>query len=126
MTAPTRPTLLLIDNDPDILNLLQFALAQEPVDVVTCRTPEEGLAVMAERPVNCVLLDVHIARTPECYGFLTALRGRPGQAPVPVVATSAMISQEVVRHVLDLGARTFIPKPYYPRDLVRELRAAVA
>ncbi len=124
MDASTRPTLLLIDDDPDILNLLRFTFAEEPLDLVTCRTPEEGLAVLAERAVHCVLLDVSVARTPECYGLLAALRKNPVQ--VPVVATSAMTSHVMVRHVLDLGARTFLPKPYYPRDLVREVRAAVA
>lgn len=126
MTPHARPTVLLIDGDPDILQLMAFAFAGEGLDLVLCQSPEDGLVRLTAQPVDCVLLDVHFARTPEALGFLSALRHLRGSAAPPVLVTSAMTGAEVVRQVLELGARKFIPKPFYPREILREIRALVA
>ncbi|MEW6486583.1 MAG: response regulator [Thermodesulfobacteriota bacterium] len=126
MQPASRPTVLLIDEDPDILKLLEYAFADEDLDLICCRTPEAGLGHLAGREVRCILLDMHFARTPECLGFLGALRRLYGQAAPPTLVTSATTGHEIVRQVLDLGARKFIPKPFYPREILEEIRTLVA
>lgn len=126
MQTSCRPTVLLIDDDPDILKLMEYSFADEGFDLVTCRSPEEGLRQVIDRRVDCVLLDIHYAHTPECFGFLNAMRTLSGQAEVPVIATSAMTGPEVVRRVLGLGARKFIPKPFYPGQVLQEIRSLVS
>jgi len=126
MSIRPCPTVLLIDGDPDILKLMEYVFSDEDMDLLTCRTPEQGLAVLTGRTVNCVLLDVHFARTPECLGFLRALRSLPATSGVPVLVTSTMTGPEVVSQVLGLGARKFIPKPFYPGEILREVRSACA
>lgn len=125
MRPSSRPIVLLIDDDPDILHLMAYSFADEGFDLITCRTPEEGLRAAVEKGVDCVLLDIHYAHTPECLGFLSAIRSLPGQHRIPVFATSAMTGQEVVRQVLALGARKFIPKPFYPGQVLQEIRSAL-
>ncbi|GAB4266883.1 MAG: hypothetical protein Kow0092_19970 [Deferrisomatales bacterium] len=123
MPSTTRPAVLLIDDDPDILKLMELVFEDAGMNLVTCRSPEEGLRILAEREISCVVIDIHFAHTPGCLGFLTAKRSLEGKREIPVLATSAMTGQEVVRQVLDLGARKFIPKPFYPREILREIRA---
>lgn len=126
MNPSPRPTLLLIDDDPDILKLMEFVFAGEHLELVTRRTPEEGFQVIATRAVDCALVDIHFARTPECFGFLAALRSLPGKPPIPVLATSAMVGHEVMQRTLELGARAFIPKPFYPGEVLQAVRAVLA
>jgi len=126
MTSGARPSVLLIDEDPDILELMAFAFADEDLDLVLCKNPEEGLHKLTAQHFDCVLLDVHFAHTPESLGFLDALRHLPGTTPPPVLVTSAMTGADVARQVIDLGARKFIPKPFYPTEVLREIRALVA
>jgi DNA-binding response OmpR family regulator len=114
---------LLIDADPDVLRLMAYVFVREEAELVTCQTPEQGLALLMSRHVNCVLLDVDFAHTPQCLGFLGPLRSRPATAAIPVLVTSAMSSPEVVREVLGLGARKFIPKPFLPAEILREVRS---
>jgi len=119
-----RPAVLLIDADPEILQLMGAVFSDAGMEVVACPTPEQGLAVITERRVSCVLLDLPFARTPECLGFLQALRAYAATATIPVFVTSAMVAPEMVSQVLDLGARKFIPKPFYPGEVLREVRSA--
>lgn len=125
MVPAARPTVLLIDEDPDILKLLQCAFADENLDLICCRTPEDGLAHLAVSEVRCILLDIHFARTLECLGFLGAVGRLYGRAAPPTLVTSATTGHEIVRQVLDLGARKFIPKPFYPREILEEIRTLV-
>jgi DNA-binding response OmpR family regulator len=126
MAAGTRPTVLLVDDEPDLLELMECALAQEGFALITCRSPEDGLRRLAAGDVRCVLLNVAFGRTPECLGFLSALRALQGDAAPPILVTSATAGPELVRQVLDLGARKFIPRPFYPRDIRRAVRSLVA
>lgn len=119
------PTVLLIDDDPDIRELMGYAFAEEEIELLACPTPEEGFRILASRSVNCLLLDIHFAHTPECFGLLDALRVLPNGRELPVLVTSTMREAEVAGRVLALGARKFIPKPFFPGEVVSEVRAAL-
>ncbi|MBI5014914.1 MAG: response regulator [Deltaproteobacteria bacterium] len=125
MELQSRPTVLLIDFDPDILKLMEYVFEGEDLELITCRTPEEGLRILSARRVGCLLLDVHFAHTPECFGLLDALRALPDGPNLPVLVTSAMQEVEISRRVLALGARKFIPKPFYPGEILDEIREAL-
>ena len=118
MAARPRPTVLFIDDDSDILKLMDYVFSDEPMELIARRTPEEGLRVLAQRPVDCVLLDIHFARAPEGFGFMAALRNVTAAAPVPCLVTSAMDAREVKSRAMALGAHKFIPKPFFPGEVV--------
>lgn len=117
-----KRTILLIDEDPDILKLMGCVFATEDLELVTAPSPEAGLTLLEKASVDCVLIDIHFAHAPECFGFLQAARALPCTADVPILATSAMHEQEVVTRVLALGARKFIAKPFYPGEILKEVR----
>lgn len=123
MNPRPHPTVLLIDDDPDIRELMSYAFAEEEVDLVTCRTPEEGFRILSSRTVDCLLLDIHFAHTPECFGLLDALRVLPNGRDLPVLVTSTMREAEVESHARLVGARKFIPKPFCLDEVVSEVRA---
>jgi response regulator RpfG family c-di-GMP phosphodiesterase len=126
MAQAHRPTVLFIDDDRDILKLMDYVFSEEPMELITRRTAEEGLQVLSQQPVDCVFLDIHFARAPEGFGFMAALGSLAGRRPIPCLVTSAMAAQEVAPRALALGARKFIPKPFSPGEVVAEIRTAVA
>ena len=126
MTETHHPIVLFIDDDRDILKLMDYVFNEEPMELITRRTPEEGLKVLAQCPVDCVFLDIHFARAPEGYGFMAALRSLAGDRSIPCLVTSAMDAREVENRAVALGARKFIPKPFFPAEVVDQIRTAVA
>ena len=126
MAERSRPTVLFIDDDSDILKLMDYVFSHEPMELITRRSPEEGLRVISQRPVDCVFLDIHFARAPEGFGFMAALRSVSGDQPIPCLVTSAMDAREVETRAMALGARKFIPKPFFPAEVIDEIRTAVA
>ena len=118
--------MLFIDDDRDILTLMDYVFSEESMELITRRTPEEGLLVLAQCSVDCVFLDIHFARAPEGFGFMAALRSLAGDRRIPCLVTSAMDARDVENRAMALGARKFIPKPFFPAEVVAAIRTAVA
>ncbi len=121
-----RPTVLLIDTDPDILNLLDYVFRSEGFGTICCTDPGEAVRHVLQGGVDCAVVDLHHAHTPESLGFLSAVRSSPLAKGIPVLVTSATLHAETVKQALKLGARRFIPKPFYPSEILSEVRAAVS
>ncbi len=122
---PDGPTVLLIDSDPDILKLMEYAFETEGIEIIPCTEATEALRHVADGKVDCAVVDLHHARTPECLGFLNAVRSLPMGRDLPVLVTSTTLHAETLEQALALGARKVIPKPFYPSEVLREVRAAV-
>ncbi len=126
MDETRTPTVLLIDDDPDILKLMAYVFEDAGLTLVSLRDPEAGFQHLARHPVDCVVLDISVRRVPECLAFLSAAAALPPWRQAPVVATSALVTADVREQVLRSGARRFLPKPFFPGQLLDEIRAAVA
>ena len=112
---------LVVDDEPDILSLIEYNLTKEGFDVVTARNGAEALKRTADLP-DLVLLDVMM---PELDGFETCrrLKADPRTANIPVIFLTAR-SAEVDEIVgLEIGADDFLHKPISPRKLVARVRA---
>jgi signal transduction histidine kinase/CheY-like chemotaxis protein len=104
--APSGPV-LVIDDDPMVLDLVVRNLAREGIPVVTCTGGVEGLALARSLRPRAVLLDIVL---PDLNGWsvLTELRREVGLRSVPVLVTSVLDEQA---RALSLGASSYLHKP---------------
>lgn len=76
LQTPTRPRLLLVDDIPLNLQVVQRILSREAVDVVACSSASEALVAAREHDFDLVLTDIHM---PEMDGIaLVKALARPG------------------------------------------------
>lgn len=88
-TRPTGPAILVVDDEPDILELVGLLLEAEGYIVHRAQGGEEALALLdAIPPPELILLDYMMPRVTG-LDVLEALRARPSLAPVPVVFVTA-------------------------------------
>lgn len=106
-------TVLVVDDEPTLLDLVSEVLQDEGYAVVTARDGRAALAAFAAEPPALVLMDVMmpVMDGPTAY---RAMRALPTDGAVPIVLTSA--ASNPAR--LDPGIDGFLAKPY---DLVRLL-----
>ena len=113
-------TLLLLDDDRELCDLLTDYLKPEGFEILTAHDGNTGLAAALNFPsLDLILLDVML---PGKNGFdvLRELRAHSG---VPVLMLTAK-GDEVDRIVgLELGADDYLPKPFNPRELLARIRA---
>ncbi|MGH7374403.1 MAG: response regulator [Candidatus Rokuibacteriota bacterium] len=115
---------LIVEDEPDIRELLVFHLQREGYQVTQCRNGAEALRVARSAPPDLVLLDLML---PEMDGLEVCrrLRQDPATQAVPVVMLTAR-GDEVDRVLgLELGADDYVVKPFSPRELVARIRAVL-
>jgi len=115
---------LIVEDEPDIRDLLVFHLEREGYQVTQCRSGAEALRVARATPPDLVLLDLML---PEMDGLEVCrrLRQEPATQALPIVMLTAR-GDEVDRVLgLELGADDYVVKPFSPRELVARIRAVL-
>jgi len=110
-------TILIIDDDQDLTNRLKQYFAQFELELLCAHLPSAGLEILAERPVDALLLDVML---PEKDGF-TLCREVRAKSDIPILMLTAR--GELTDRVLglEIGADDYLPKPFEPRELVARI-----
>ena len=117
----TRPSALVIDDDESIRYIVSEALGAAGFDVRQAATGLAGLGELDEDPPNIVLVDLMM---PGLDGAQVLRTIRAASVNVPVLAFSAL-GDRVRERVLELGADSFLSKPFAVRDLVLTCRQLV-
>ena len=122
--VPVKRTILVVEDERDIRDLLRFHLEQEGYTVREAETGEEALKrAEAERPA-LIHLDIML---PGADGLEVCrrLRAGAGAVQVPIIMLTAKAA-EVDRVLgLEIGADDYITKPFSPRELVARVRAVL-
>src|SRR5258706_1767543 len=115
------PRVLIVDDEPEFLELVAIALARFGFEVECARTAGEAIARAMLRPPDVILLDILL---PGCDGLevLEALRGEPETRDVPVLACTALGQRDSGPMLMDAGFDGLVSKPIDWRDLADQLR----
>lgn len=117
-------SILVVDDEPDIRELVRFGLTQEGFSVETASTAQEGLDRIEKRVPDLVVLDLML---PDMSGteVCRKLRSRAETAQLPIVMLTAR-AEEVDRVVgFELGADDYVTKPFSPRELALRIKAVL-
>ena len=116
---PMQRTILVVDDDPHIRQLLVFALAKVGLQTREAADGEAALASVAERAPDMVVLDINM---PRMDGLETCRRIR-AKGDLPVLFLSSR-DDEVDRILgIELGADDYVVKPFSPREVVARVQA---
>jgi len=112
------PRVLVVDDEPDALELLQAFLEAKGYEVLTASDGEEALQKVKEERPHLMLLDV---RMPKLTGLEVLKRVREIDREVGVIMVTAVNEEETGRQALQLGAFDYITKPLDLKYLERSL-----
>ena len=119
-----QPTILVVDDEKDILDLLKYNLEKEGYAVITARNGKAALAAAGQRP-DLYILDVMM---PEMDGWevCKALRRNPATSSIPVIFLTARDNEVDEVLGLELGADDYLTKPVRMRTLITRVKKALA
>jgi len=116
---------LVIDDDPVILELLRVNFEIEGFDVISAADGQEGFErAQADRP-DIVISDIMMPRR-DGLQLLHDLKSHPDTQDLPVILLSAKAQKNEVQQGIDLGADDYITKPFDPLELIDRLNAVMA
>ena len=123
-TTPAK-TVLVVDDEQDILDLVRFRLEHDGYRVLTASDGQTGLTLaQQERPDLCIL-DVMM---PKLSGLevLARLRADPATAATRVILLTARGQDADVDRGFELGAHDYVTKPFSPKELRRRVHAQLS
>lgn len=122
--AASRPTILLLEDDPALLWLLQQHLQSLPVKILATETITQARHTLAEQCVDLAILDIHL---PDGSGLelCAEMDESPTLMGIPVIILSSSSEPDVVRRSRSSGGCFFISKPYDPNVLLTIIERAL-
>jgi two-component system KDP operon response regulator KdpE len=120
-TAKTEPTILVIDDEPQIRRLLRVTLEGNGYRVFDAATGNDGLVQAAQRRPSAILLDLGL---PDLEGMNVLKRLREWSR-VPIIILTVRDAECDKIGALDAGADDYVTKPFSSGELLARLRAAL-
>lgn len=116
---------LVVDDDPDILNLVRFQLRRAGHRVATATSADEAEALVDDRGApDVAVLDVMMPGT-DGFELLVRLRARAGMENLPAIYLSARVLPEDVERGASLGA-VYLTKPFVASALLAAIQKATS
>ena len=116
-----KPRILLVDDDPDILDVLEIALSEENYEIFKAKDGEEALSIIKSKPLNLVLLDYAM---PKLNGRQVCKEVKKDillrYLPIIMVTGKGDIEDKVGG--IEAGADDYIVKPFEPKELLARIK----
>lgn len=113
--------ILLVDDEPDIIEFLEYNLIREGFEVISARDGVEALRKLSEKP-DLIILDIMM---PNMDGFEVCkkIRSKESLKNVPVIFLTAKSSEVDEITGLELGANDYVKKPISPKKLIARVNS---
>jgi two-component system alkaline phosphatase synthesis response regulator PhoP len=119
-----KETLLVVDDEEDLLELIAYNLKKEGYQVLTCDNGKEGIRLAREFRPDLVLLDVMM---PDMNGIEVCreIKHDPEMKHTPIVFLTAKMDEKIEVQGLDLGADDYLSKPISTSKLKSRIKAVL-
>jgi two-component system cell cycle response regulator DivK len=116
---------LLVDDEPDQVEMYQLALELSGFMVVVAYTGADGIARAHERDPAAIVLDI---RLPDISGWdvCSSLKRDPLTEQIPIIVLTAAVSPTLAEQAATAGCAAHLVKPCFPDQLVRTVREVIA
>jgi len=110
--------ILVVDDEPTIVRLMEFILARQGHEMIVAVNGEEALEKIQSQHPDLVLLDIMMPRI-DGYEVAQRLRADPATAALPIIMLSAKAQDEDIRKGVEVGVDEYVTKPFTPDHLVQ-------
>ncbi len=119
-----KETILIVDDEEDIIELIKYHLKNEGYLVLTAQTGEKAVELAKSHHPDLMVLDLML---PGIDGLEVTriLKTGPETADIPIVMLTAKGEESDIVTGLELGASDYVSKPFSPRVLVARIRAVL-
>ena len=114
-------SVLIVDDEPNIVQSLQFLMTDAGLDVRTANDGEAALAAIVQRVPDVVLLDVMLPGS-DGYEVCRKIRMNPAWREVRIIMLTARGRDSERARGIELGADAYITKPFSTRELVEQVK----
>jgi excisionase family DNA binding protein len=122
--GPSKKRLMVVDDDPDALALMEKILTDEGFDLIKVSNATEVGLKAAQMAPDLILLDFLM---PELNGFevCTALRENEMTRSIPIMAVTCLTKERDIERIFECGADEYLAKPFKVDQLLEKVRELI-
>lgn len=117
----SKRKILVVDDDPTMVKLINVNLKLNNYSVVEATSGEQALDVLSKEPLDLVVLDIMMPGV-DGWEVLRRIRGNPESQEMPVILVTAKTQDSDVIRGWELGADEYVIKPFNPLLLVEVIK----
>jgi len=118
----SKPTVLIIEDDPDLQELLEYNVSSAGFLTLTSEDGERGLALAKERQPELIILDIMLPGM-DGISVLKHIREDELIRNTPVLMLTAKSEEDDIVQGLERGADDYMTKPFSPKELVARIKS---
>ena len=119
-----KPKILVIEDEPDILEVIQYNLEREGHKVIACRNGEQGLSRIRTDNPDLVVLDLMLPGM-DGVEVCRQVKSDPVTRSIPIIMVTAKGEESDIVLGLGIGADDYLSKPFSPRELVARVKVVL-
>jgi two-component system alkaline phosphatase synthesis response regulator PhoP len=116
-----KTRILLVDDEPDIVEFLQYNLVQEGFEVISANDGIDALTKISQKP-DLIILDIMMPKM-DGYEVFKKIRTMPGFEKLPIIFLTAKTGEANEIMGLEIGASDYIQKPISPKKLIARVKS---
>jgi len=116
--------ILIVEDEPHVVLSLEFLLQRAGYETAAATDGDEGLDVVRRLHPDVVLLDIMLPKR-NGYEVCQAIKADPRLRAIPVIMLSAKGQEVEVLKGLELGAASYVTKPFGNADILEAIRAVL-
>ncbi|MFT5661962.1 MAG: two-component system phosphate regulon response regulator PhoB [Sulfurimonas sp.] len=117
-----KQTVLIVEDEEDILDLMEYTLSKEGYDIITCIDTSNVIDILDEEEISLILMDRNL---PGVEGSIYIQKLRKQGYNQPVIYVSAKDSSEEIVEGFDTGGDDYITKPFNIAELKARVKALI-
>lgn len=117
MILSKKKKILIIDDDPDIVELIIDRLKESNFECYSATLPAEGLEKALEFKPDLILLDLMLPKM-SGFGFMREFRMRTELNHIPVVVLTVLADEDIAEEAMNLGAAGYLTKACSAKELL--------
>ena len=119
-----KPKIVVIEDEVDILDVINYNLSKEGFDVCSALDGEEGLALIKKEVPDLVLLDLMLPGL-DGIEICRKLKTDYSTRSIPIIMVTAKVEESDIVLGLGMGADDYMVKPFRPRELMARIRSVL-
>ena len=120
----SREKIVVVEDEADILEVIEYNLSREGFRVLSTRDGEEGLRLVQKESPDLVLLDLMLPGL-DGMEICRKLKADPLTQAIPIVMATAKGEESDIVLGLGIGADDYVTKPFSPRELIARVKAVL-
>lgn len=118
-----KKTIMIVEDDPAISEMLSINLSKEGYDVLTAGSADEALKVIEEKDVDFFIVDIMLPGSMDGFDLIRILKSSETHKLTPMLILSAKDDSADKVAGLELGSDDYVTKPFNVRELLARIKS---